>query len=173
MAHSDLKPSMSAPPLSLTLATGEPWSLSATTPKALDLIAFYRGDFCPYCRDFIRSLEARAPQFQGRGIDLTAVSMDSPELARKSVTDWDLSAVKVACGLSLEMARAWRIFVTTRQAETSLVTFNEPALVFVAPDKTIYAMMLQSIPCGRPDLDNLLGGIDFLAEHGYPTRGAH
>lgn len=173
MPHSDLKPAMAAPPLSLNLASGEAWSLAETTPKALDLLAFYRGDFCPYCRDFIRALEAREAQFQSRGIDLTAISMDPAQLAQKSVADWGLNKVKVAYGLSLETARAWRIFVTTRQSEDSLVTFNEPAIVFVTPGKTIYAMMLQSIPCGRPDLDNLLSGMDFLAEHGYPARGAN
>jgi peroxiredoxin len=169
---SDLKPSMPAPSLSFdTIGKGR-WSLAETHPRALDLIAFYRGNFCPYCKDFISSLEARAPAFLERGIDLTAISMDPVDLADRSVSDWQLKSLVVGYGLDLQAARAWRLFVTSRASGQGTSTFCEPALMLITPDKRVYAMVLQSIPSGRPDLDNFLKGLDFLAEHGYPVRGA-
>ena len=48
--------------------------------------------------------------------------------------------------------------------------FNEPALFLLRPDGTVYYVSLLSMPVGRPRLDELLGGIDYWAAHGYPAR---
>jgi peroxiredoxin len=167
-----LKPGTASPILEFeTLSAGQ-WSLDRTRPRALDLIAVYRGLFCPYCRAFISDLARRSKALNERGIDPVIVSMDDAERARKASAEWDLGEITVGFGLTLEAARRWNVFITQREQDNRLTTFCEPAVFLVRPDKRLFAMLLQSIPSGRPDLDNLLQGIDYLAEHGYPIRGS-
>jgi peroxiredoxin len=170
--NENFRPGAVAPPLSFDTVGGVRWSLHETRPATLDLIAVYRGFFCPYCKDFISKLASRLPAFAERGIAVTAVSMDDKDRAARASKEWSLGALPVGYGISAETARQWNVFLTTREQEGRKVTFCEPAVFFVTPSKHIFAIMLQSIPCGRPDLGNLLDGIDYLGKQGYPIRGA-
>jgi hypothetical protein len=78
----------------------------------------------------------------------------------------------VGYGLGIADARPWNVFITTREQGGQPVTFCEPALLMVNPQKHVYAMIIQSIPSGRPDLQNLLEGLEFLAKQGFPIRGS-
>jgi peroxiredoxin len=167
-----LTPGMSAPPLSFQTVGGMEWNVATTTPKSLDLIAVYRGLFCPYCRGFISQLASRRDAFRNLGIDPIAVSVDDRAKAQQASTEWQLGDMNVGFGLSTEGIRPWNVFLTTREQSGQMQTFCEPALLLVNRDKKVFAMLLQNIPAGRPDLDNLLEGLDFLAKQGFPIRGA-
>jgi peroxiredoxin len=167
-----LQPGDAAPPLSVLTVQGSHWSVEGTKPAAMDLIAIYRGSFCPYCKGFISQLAARRTAFSERGITTVAISMDSAENAAKASSEWGLQELQVGFGLTADVARSWGIFLTTRLDGNQSMTFCEPAMFLVKPDKKIYAVLAQSLPCGRPDLDNLIQGLDFLAKLGYPPRGA-
>lgn len=49
--------------------------------------------------------------------------------------------------------------------------FNEPAMFLIRPDGTVYYESILSMPVGRPQVDELLQGIDFWSENDYPARG--
>jgi peroxiredoxin len=167
-----VKPGNPAPSLDIDTVQHGHWSLAKTVPPALDLIAIYRGSFCPYCKGFISAVATRLPAFRQRGIAPIAISMDNEERAQTASSEWNLAEIPVGFGLPLETARAWGLFLTTREQDGRTITFCEPAVAIITPDKRIFALLLQSVPCGRPDLDNLLDGLDFLARQGYPIRGA-
>jgi hypothetical protein len=43
--------------------------------------------------------------------------------------------------------------------------------MLISPDRTVYYEALQSMPAGRPRLDDLLRGIEFWTANDYPARG--
>lgn len=167
-----LKPGMPAPSLSFQTAGGGEWNVTTTTPRSLDLIAVYRGLFCPYCRGFISQLASRLDAFRNLGIDPVAVSVDDRAKAQQASAEWQLGDMNVGFGLSTEVIRPWNVFLTTREQSGQMQTFCEPAVLLVNRDKKVFAMLLQSIPAGRPDVGNLLDGLEFLAKQGFPIRGA-
>jgi peroxiredoxin len=167
-----LKPGMPVPALSFRTVGGEVWDVAKTAPHTLDLIAVYRGVFCPYCRGFISDLASRLDEFTHLGIHPVAVSVDGEGRAMQAVEEWGLGRMAVGFGLSAELIRPWNVFLTTREQDGELQTFCEPALLMVTPQKKVYALLTQSIPSGRPDLGNLLEGLAFLAKQGFPIRGA-
>ncbi len=167
-----LKPGMPAPALSFKTLTGDYWNIKNTEPTGLDLIAVYRGLFCPYCRGFISALASQRESLGRLGITPIAVSMDDESKARQTKKEWNLGDMTLGYDVGIDDVRAWNIFLTTREQAGQMVTFCEPALLMVNPQKQIYAMILQSIPSGRPDLQNLLEGLEFLAKQGFPIRGS-
>jgi peroxiredoxin len=60
-------------------ADGKPVSLSSLYAKGPVLLAFYRGGWCPYCNFEIRELSKAYPEFQKRGVQPVAVSVEKPE----------------------------------------------------------------------------------------------
>jgi peroxiredoxin len=167
-----LTPGTQAPALRFNTVGGSPWALGERPPLRFTLVAFYRGGFCPYCREFISSLDRLAEEFRRRGIEPVAVSVDSEEKAAAAVEQWKLTALPVGYGLDLDVARRWGLFVTEVTREGCTVRFTEPGVFLIRPDNEIYALLVSSLPCGRPDLPSLLSGLDFLAQQGYPARGS-
>ena len=49
--------------------------------------------------------------------------------------------------------------------------FNEPGLFLIDPDGAVYYEALNSMPWGRPRLDDIVNGIDFVVKANYPARG--
>ena len=166
-----LQPGDAAPALIVETVQGAQWSLDRTAPAALDLIAIYRGAFCPFCKGFVSQLAARRAALVERGFMPIAISMDGRDNAARASQDWNLQELTIGYGLTTEAARRWGTYLTTRPEGEQSVTFCEPAIFLVRPNKKIYAVLVQSLPCGRPDLDNLVQGLDFLAKQGFPARG--
>jgi peroxiredoxin len=167
----NVAPGTPSPALRFKTSDGTLWTLGERPPQTFTLVAFYRGIFCPYCREFISNLDRLADEFRTRGIQPIAVSVDSQEQVRTAIEQWKLTALPVGYGLDLDVARQWDLFISevTREGRTS--RFTEPGMFLIRPDNEIYATFLSSLPCGRPDLTSLIGGLDFLAKQGYPARG--
>ena len=68
--------------------------------------------------------------------------------------------------------RRWGLFVSERIAENEPERFGEPGLFLITPDGTVYYEAITSMPWGRPRLDDIIGGIDFVLDQDYPARGA-
>jgi peroxiredoxin len=167
-----ISPGSKAPQLSFSTVDGQHWDLHVQKPRALTLVSFYRGLFCPYCKAFVTALNALTDEFRTRGIEPVAVSVDSLQSATAAVSEWQLSSFPVGYGLQISVARQWGLFVSEMARDAIVLQFSEPGLFLVRPDATVYAMMINSVPCGRPDLPSLLKGLDFLAQQGFPIRGA-
>jgi peroxiredoxin len=166
-----LTPGAQAPALRFDTAAGT-WALERQAPRSFTLVAFYRGVFCPYCRAFITTLDQLAEEFRRRGIEPVAVSVDSHENANAAIAQWKLTSLPVGYGLDLDVARQWGLFVTQVSRDGRMLRFTEPAVFLIRPGNEIYALLLSSLPCGRPDLPSLLEGLDYLAQQGYPARGS-
>ena len=171
-----LKTRQAAPEMSFPTLEGESWTLSERKPESLSMVVAYRGAHCPMCRNYLQELNQRLGEFEERGVDVVAVSSDGKERAMSAKTDWELSKLPIAYGLSIDKARELGLYVSTSRGTTSIgieepAMFNEPGLFLVKPDGTLYAAYIQTMPFARPPLDQLLKAIDFIKEKDYPARG--
>jgi peroxiredoxin len=165
-----VKPGQQAPELVVELVGGGNWDLAAQKPAGFTLIVFYRGHHCPVCRAQLTELNRRSEELEQRGIDVIAVSGDTEALASESKEDWHLDRLAIGYGLRERSMRAWGLFVSAgRDGEPQ--HFNEPGLFLIKPDGTVYYEALTSMPWGRPRLDDILNGVDYVMRSDYPARG--
>lgn len=164
-------PRTTAPELSFELTDGGAWRLADRHPRAFTMVVFYRGLHCPVCKAQLREIDRRLGELAERGVEVVAVSGDNRERAEQTVREWELEHLAVGFGLVLEDLRAWGLFVSERVADHEPEHFGEPGLFLISPDGTVYYEAITSMPWGRPRLDDIIGGIDFVLEQDYPARG--
>lgn len=167
-----VKPRMPAPELDLPLVGGGRWRLAEQEPAALTLVLFYRGLHCPICRGYLRQLERMLDEFAAAGVtSVVAVSGDDRNRAERTADEWGLSRLPIAYGQSVESMREWGLFVSKGLKEAEPEVFAEPGLFLVQPDGTVYAGVINTMPFGRPHLDDILSAVNYVREHDYPARG--
>ena len=166
-----VRPREPAPALHLELVGGGTWDLRERRPERFTMVVFYRGHHCPVCRKQLTELARRLDEFQQRGVEVIAVSGDTRERAQQSADEWKLNQLTVCYGLSEPMMRDWGLFVSSAIKESEPARFNEPALMLIEPDATVYFESIQSMPWARPQLDDVLHAIDYVLENHYPARG--
>tara|TARA_R110001599_G_scaffold26390_18_gene93178 strand:- start:3181 stop:3711 length:531 start_codon:yes stop_codon:yes gene_type:complete len=168
----NILPTQAVPDFSLPLIGGGEFKLSEQLGDNFTLLVFYRGVHCPICKMQLRELQRKLGDFEKRGINVVAISMDSQERARKSSDEWDIKDVTLGYGLSEEQARAFDLYISSGRPDSEEPeVFSEPALLLVKPDQSLYFASIQSMPFTRPPLDELLKGIDYALENDYPARG--
>ena len=165
------RPQDRAPDLDVSLTTGERWRLADQTPDAFTMIVFYRGLHCPVCKGYNQTLNRLVDAYAERGVEAVVVSMDPEGRARQAEEEWGLSALDVGYGLTADQAREWGLYLSEGIKEDEPDLFSEPGLFLVRPDGTLYYGAVNSMPFGRPDLEQLLDALDFVDQHDYPARG--
>jgi peroxiredoxin len=166
-----VRPTQSAPALTVPLLRGGTYRLSDQRPDAFTMVVFFRGLHCPVCRAQLSELERRLDELEERGIEVIAVSGETRERATTLANEWKLERLPLAYGLSEDQKRAWGLFISHGIDESEPALFNEPGLFLISPDHTVYYESILSMPVGRPRLGDLLDGIDYWTTHDYPARG--
>lgn len=166
-------PKTRVPNLQLPLVNDTQWKLDAQSPKFMTLLIFYRGLHCPVCKKQLEALKDQLSEFDERGINLVAISMDSEKRAKKSYDEWDIASIPVAYNLSEKDAREWGLYISEAISDKESEVFSEPGLFLIRPDGTLYSSSVQSMPFARPRWEDLLKGIDFIKKEEYPARGGH
>jgi peroxiredoxin len=166
-----IKPRQPAPRLEVKLLDGSAWRLEDARPAAFQMIVVYRGLHCPVCKTYLGDLEAKLPEFARRGVDVIAISTDSRERAERAKAEWGLANLRIGCELSIADARAWDLFVSRAIRDGEPPEFSEPGLFLVKPDGTLFFASRGSAPWGRPPFDQMLRGVDVVAERRMPARG--
>jgi peroxiredoxin len=166
-----VKPRQPAPSLEVKLLDGSNWRLADAKPTTFEMIVVYRGLHCPICKTYLGELEAKLPEFSQRGVDVIAVSTDSCDRAERARAEWGLNNLRVGCELSIANAREWELFISRAIRDGEPPEFAEPGLFLIRPDGTMFFASRGSAPWGRPPLDQMLRGIDIVAERKMPARG--
>ena len=164
------KPATKAPALDVPLISGGRYRLSEAPRETL--VIFYRGVHCPACRKQLETLVPLLPDFDRRGIDAVAVSMDEEARARRSAEDWDIAPIPLGYAMTEATAREWGLWISDRVVEKEPERFSEAAISWIGRDGTVLAHWQNSVPFGRPPFGELLSGIDFVRENNRPPRGA-
>ncbi len=166
-----VKPQQPAPPLAVRLTGGETWTLAEQRPDAFTMVLFYRGLHCPVCQAQLREIGRRVDELTERGIEPIAISGDTEARALEARREWGLDRLRVGFGLDEAAMREWGLFVSAAIKDGEPALFNEPGLFLVRPDGSVFYEAITSMPWGRPRLDDVLGGVDFVIEQDYPARG--
>ena len=135
------------------------------------MVVFYRGLHCPVCRNYLRDLEGKLPDFSRRGVGVIAVSGDDAHRAEQSKREWNLPNTAIGYDQPIQSMRDWGLFISSSIKDAEPREFGEPGLFLVRPDTTLYYAAINSMPFGRPSLADMLGAIDFIKANDYPARG--
>ncbi|MCC4213009.1 peroxiredoxin-like family protein [Leeuwenhoekiella parthenopeia] len=168
-----MKPNQEVPQLDLNLINGTRWELSKQKPERFTLVLFYRGLHCPICKKQLKEFTSKLSDFEERGVNVIAVSMDSEKRAKLSAEKWETGNLPIAYELTEDKAREWGLYISHAIKEGEPKVFSEPGLFLINPDGTLYSSIIQTMPFARPDLDGLLKGIDFIKKEEYPARGGN
>ena len=176
MTPNPLMPRQPVPALDLATTDGGRFILGAHPPEAFDLIVFYRGLHCPLCIKYLLELERLAPEFQKRGVRLVAISSDDASRGMQMAEKIGAKLLGFGYGLSMETARQWGLYISSGRGATSIgieepALFSEPGVFLIKPDGTLYYGSTQTMPFARPQLQDLLGAIDYAITKAYPARG--
>lgn len=167
-----VKPRQPVPALEVDLVGGGRFSLAAEKPDRFSLVVFYRGYHCPVCRGYLGHLDRLLDDLADVGItSVVAVSGDDEDRARGTAEEWHLGRLPVGYGQSVASMREWGLYISKGIKEGEPAEFGEPGLFLVRPDATLYAAVLNTMPFGRPHLDEIVGAVRFVNEHEYPARG--
>lgn len=166
-----IKPTSQVPSLEVPLINDTHWKLEEQRPENFTLVIFYRGLHCPVCKGQLESLVKRLDDFTERGINLIAISTDTEERAKKAGNEWDVPSLPIGYDLSLEKAAEYGLFISKGISDKEPDHFAEPGLFLIRPDGTLFFSSVQSMPFARPQVGDLLNGIDYIMKEGYPARG--
>ncbi|MDG6078154.1 AhpC/TSA family protein [Erythrobacter litoralis] len=167
-----LKPGDTAPDIDLPLTIDARFKLSDQSPEQFTMLVFYRGKHCPICKKYLTEIGSRLREITDRGVNVFAVSMDDEDRAMVVDKEWNTGDLPLAYDMSEDMAREWGLFVSSkREGSEEPDTFSEPGLFLIRPDRTVYFAQVQSAPFTRPDLDQLMDGLDIIKKNDYPPRG--
>ena len=160
-----------APDLRFTLLDGNQWDLAEQKPKNFTLIVFYRGLHCPLCKKYLQQLQSLQNDFNERGVEIVAVSMDTEQRARLSRQKWELPNLTVGYALTENTAREWGLYLSAGVKEGEPEVFSEPGLFLIDNENKVYYSAINSNPWGRPYLPSFVNAVDYIVSAKYPARG--
>jgi len=167
-----LRPRQTVPVLDVALVGGGRWSLADQHPERFSLVVFYRGRHCPVCRSYLRQLDGLLDQLAEVGVtSVVAVSGDDEAAATASRDEWGIEWLAIGYGQQVAEMRDWGLYVSRGIKEGEPELFGEPGLFVISPDGTLYAAVLNTMPFGRPHLDEIVGAIRYANDHDCPARG--
>ena len=135
------------------------------------MVVVYRGLHCPICKKYLRKLEELKERFHGLGVDVVAVSGDPEEKARKTAEELALT-VPVGYGLTTGQMKALGLYISApRGPQETDRPFPEPAVFVINGEGRLHIVDISNAPFARPDLEALLGGLEFIRANDYPIRG--
>lgn len=162
------------PEITLPLLGGGQRTLGKPTEnRDWTLVVVYRGAHCPLCTRYLKQLDTLLDAFHAEGIDVVAVSGDSAEQAKGQMEEVK-PRFPVAHGLSVAQMNTLGLYVSDpRSPQETDHPFAEPGLFVVNGGGNIHIADISNAPFSRPDLQALLGGLQFIRGNDYPIRGTH
>ncbi|MCY3981810.1 MAG: redoxin domain-containing protein [Alphaproteobacteria bacterium] len=168
-----LTPDAPVPALSVPKVGGGTFTLNENPPGLFTMVLFYRGLHCPVCKSYLERFNGLVADYRGAGFDVIAVSMNDEATATQAKSDWDISDVPLAYGLSEADARAWGLYISHNINENEAPVFCEPGTFWVLPDGRLYLGDVSNMPWARPDLEFLLSKVAVVKQRNYPARGVN
>jgi hypothetical protein len=109
--------------------------------------------------------------WQAAGFQVAVTSADSLERTRADVDEFDRT-FPVGYALSQsDMQRLGLYISDPLSPDEAPARFAEPAVFCLRPDATVQIAALSNGPSARPDLAELLDGMDFTIKNDRPARG--
>ncbi len=164
-------PGRLVPALTLPSLAGPDFDVHHTPIDRLLMLVVYRGVHCSACKNYLQTLDRLVTEYANAGIRTQAVSVNDQAQAKQAQHDWELNHLPIAHSLTEEDMRAWGLYVSSPIRDGEPPLFSEPGLFFIKPDRTLYYAALNTMPFGRPDLQDMLEKITDVLGRDYPPRG--
>ncbi|GAC12836.1 redoxin domain-containing protein [Aliiglaciecola lipolytica] len=173
MQNTKLLAGKTFPTIELTNATGATANL-VTDSDRWSLIVVYRGYHCPICLKYLNKLEDYTEKLDSLNIDVVAASADTPEQLIKMQEKGLEVSFPVLTGLTLDHMKTLGLYISDPMSDSETDhAFAEPGLFLVNPEGKTVMIEIANAPFIRPDLEQLVSGIEFVFEKDYPIRGTH
>ena len=149
--------------------------IGAADDTAWYAVFIYRGKHCPICAKYLNKLQDNLAAFKSINTKVIAVSADSiaqlNDFYKDGISDVEFP---VYAGLSNDVMQNMALYMSepTSNKETDHI-FAEPALFVVNAKREIQIVEKANAPFVRPEIDQLLGGIEYTQKNEYPIRGTH
>ncbi len=157
------------PDISWPTVGGERLDLSKV--EGWRLLVVYRGQHCPLCKGYLKTLNELASAFGEAKISVAALSADPHEKAQADVEKFGWT-FPVGYGLTTTQMGELGLYISSpRSAAETDHLFSEPGLFVINPQGLTQIIDISNAPFVRPDLKALLGGLQFVIPNGYPIRG--
>ena len=134
------------------------------------ILFVYRGRHCPRCKRYLNKLNNALSDWES-AMNVVVVSADTKEkaIADQQEFGWKFN---LGYGMTEEQMRSLGLYVSDplSDAETTY-RFSEPGTFAIRPDGTLMLVDISNGPAARPDLEELLDGMNFNIENDRPTRG--
>ncbi|MEP4890910.1 MAG: redoxin domain-containing protein [Aliiglaciecola sp.] len=138
------------------------------------LVTVYRGYHCPICLKYLNKLAQYTEKLNNLKIDVVAISADTPEQLNKMVDKGLEVNFPVLTGLTLTQMNALGLYISDPMSDSETDhAFPEPGLFLVNPAGDTVMIEIANAPFIRPDLEQLVNGIEFAFDKDYPVRGTH
>ena len=133
----------------------------------------YRGKHCPICKGYLGKLKHRLEKFETLGVNVAALSADNEAQTRET-----FDAVKpnflLLYDIDVPMMQELGLYISEpRSTPETNHPFPEPGLLIANPGGSLQIIDISNATFTRPDLDVLLGGLEFVIANAYPIRGTH
>jgi peroxiredoxin len=135
------------------------------------LLVIYRGAHCPACAKYLAKLSAQHARLQTLGVETYALSTDPGERARKQAEEagWPF---EVGHDVPVDTLRGLGLYISaTEESEKADRSFAEPGLFLVNPDDQLQVIDVSNAPFSRPDLEQIVEGIETVQEKQPPIHG--
>lgn len=166
-----LAPKSRVPNFDVALLDGGTFNMAEASPDNFQIIVVYRGLHCPKCKAQLQAIEPMVADIHADGHDIIAMSMDSEERAQKAKDDWGIAELPIAHSLELGDAKSLGLFISDAISDGEPHIFTEPGVFVVRADGSLYAEIVQNTPFGRPDIADLVKGLNYAVKNDYPVRG--
>lgn len=166
-----LIPKRKAPELVVPRVGGGEWSLTEQNPDNFLMLVFYRGYHCPICKRYLEKLNSLLDDASNLGVSVFTISGDTHERASKSRSEWDIDDLGIGYGMTADQMNDWGLYLSAAIKQEEPDFFGEPGLFLIRPDQTLYYAAYNSMPMGRPDLNEVIEFVEFVLEKDYPARG--
>lgn len=137
------------------------------------MLIVYRGRHCPLCTRFLNEVKQYKSRLEAIKVDLVAVSGDSKEQLEEHSTRLDVN-FPIFYGLSLDEMKSLGLYISHPRSEKETDhPFAEPGLYVINGEGTLQVVDISNNPFVRPDLENLVSGLEWIRSNDYPIRGTY
>lgn len=145
-----------APAVSLIDTTGNRVALSGLAGTSGIVVAFVRSaEWCPFCQQQMLDLDAAVGPLETEGWTLVAVSYDTPETLANFAADKALTYPLLSDPGSSAI-KAFHLLNTEMPEDTKYFGVPHPAIVFIAADGTVKAVLREEGYKIRPAVDVII-----------------
>jgi len=139
------------------------------------MVVVYRGRHCPMCTRYLNQLEGFVAELAEIGVDVAAVSGDSPAQLARHRDKLDVT-FPLFRGLSVAQMKEIGLYISDpRSPQETDHPFSEPGLFVINEHGTLQVIDISNNPFVRPELKTLVSGLRWIRdpENNYPIRGTH